>query len=69
MDNSLIEQFIDEDSGVFAISLVSDPAIEKDFIMLSKEVKLSIDKEKRLVTGAILVPDLPILRLTKDKEP
>lgn len=68
MDN-LIEQFIDDDSGVFAISLVSDPAIEKDFIMLSKEIKLSVNEEKRMVTGAILIPDLPILRLTADNEP
>ena len=68
MDN-LIEQIIDEESGVFAISLVSDPAIEEDFIMLSKEVKLSLNEEKRMVTGPILIPDLPIMRLTKDQEP
>lgn len=69
MEKKLIEQFIDDESGVFAISLVSNPAIEKDFIMLSETIKLSLNEEKRMVTGAILVPDLPILRLTQDNEP
>ena len=69
MDN-LIEQFVDEDSeGIFAISLVSNPAIERNFIALSKAVKLSLDNEKRLVTGAILVPDQPILRMDGEGNP
>ena len=58
--------------GVFAISLVEEPAIELDFVWLAKEknyepFKLAaVDEEKRILIGAALVPDFPILR--KDKE-
>jgi len=51
--------------GVFGISLVETPAIESNFIALSKqkEIKLStIDNDKRLLLGAVLVPDLEIYR-------
>ncbi|WP_353077343.1 hypothetical protein [Flavobacterium sp.] len=51
--------------GVFGISLVETPAIESNFIALSKQkqIKLStIDNEKRLLLGAVLVPDLEIYR-------
>ena len=61
----------DEDKdGVFAVSLVESPAIERDFIALSKhEVKLKvIDEDKRIVVGFALVPDKLIYRRIKDKE-
>lgn len=51
--------------GVFGISLVETPAIESNFIALSKQKKISlstIDSEKRLLIGAVLVPDLEIYR-------
>lgn len=51
--------------GVFGISLVETPAIESNFIALSKQkqIKLStIDNDKRLLLGAVLVPDLEIYR-------
>ena len=56
--------------GVFAVSLVEKPAIEKDFIALSKdEIKLKvIDEDKRIVVGFALVPDKKIYRRIKDKE-
>ena len=56
--------------GVFAVSLVEKPAIEKDFIALSKdEIKLKvIDEERRIVVGFALVPDKKIYRRVKDKE-
>lgn len=56
--------------GVFAVSLVERPAIEKDFIALSKdEIKLKvIDEDKRIVVGFALVPDKKIYRRVKDKE-
>ena len=68
----LIELFIGDDTdGVSAISFVSDPAIEKDFIALSKEkIQLQIsDQEKRIASGAILIPDLHILRHDDQGEP
>jgi hypothetical protein len=62
---NLVELILDDASeGVFAISLVRKPAIESDFLALSDaKVLLKIeDAEKRIVTGAILIPNLPILR-------
>jgi hypothetical protein len=49
---------------VFAISLVENPAIERDFLYFNKEeVKFaSIDEERRLVMGPILIPDKQIIR-------
>jgi len=53
-----------EEDGIFAISLVENPAIERDFLYFNKEeVKFSsIDEDKRLVMGPILVPDKQIIR-------
>lgn len=61
------ELFIDEtseDSGIQAISIVENPAIEIDFIALnSQEVKLAkVDEEKRILMGPILVPNKKIYR-------
>jgi len=53
----------DTGQGVYAISFVENPAIEKDWIHLSEEVQLqSIDKERRMVYGAALIPNKPIYR-------
>lgn len=52
--------------GVFAVSLVDIPAIEENWVALSKMEKVqlqSIDEEKRMVYGAVLVPDKLILRI------
>ena len=56
---------LDQESGVFAISIVNDPAIMSDFITLSNEdiVNMAaIDDNKRLLMGAVLIPDLLIPR-------
>ena len=53
------------DSDVFAISLVDEPAIESNFIYLSKEKPVQIcleTNEKHIVMGAVLIPDKPIYR-------
>jgi len=70
----LIELIIDEDmelSGIDAISIVESPAIEEDFIALKTEQKeykfAEVDKEKKIIMGAMLVPDKPIYR-NDDKE-
>ena len=55
----------EENEGVYAISLVSDPAIGVNFITLSKqkEIKLAtINEEKRILIGPILIPNQPIYR-------
>lgn len=65
----LIELIIDEEmelSGIDAISIVENPAIEEDFIALKTEQKeykfAEVDKEKKIIMGAMLVPDKPIYR-------
>ena len=53
------------DSDVYCISLVQDPAIESNFIYLSKEKPVQIcleTNEKHIVMGAVLIPDKPIYR-------
>jgi hypothetical protein len=60
-----------ETTGVYGISLVNDPAMESLWIALSKEqeVKLStVDQEKRIVCGAVLIPNKPIYRNQNGKE-
>lgn len=56
---------ISEDSDVYAISLVDEPAIESNFIYLSKEKPKQVfleSEEKHLLYGAVLIPDFPIYR-------
>ena len=61
-DLDIIELIIDENNledGIEAISLVESPAIEENFVALSRhkvEFK-SVDDEKRIVVGLALVPD------------
>jgi len=56
----------DLSKGIFAVSLVDDPAIEVPFIKLSKEkeldVKLSLNEDKKIVCGPVLIPDKRIYR-------
>ena len=71
----IVELIIDEkddQSGIDAISVVMSPAIEENFIHLSKhEILLKeIDAEKRILMGPALVPDKQIYRRndkTKDE--
>ena len=57
----------DEEDGVFANSLVSAPAIERDYVWLNKEIQFAaISDEKMLVAGPMLIPNKKILRLTED---
>jgi hypothetical protein len=70
---NLIELIIDdkeEMQGVEAISVVESPAIESDFVALkSEEIKLAeINKEKRILMGAVLIPEKPIYRRNGEDE-
>ena len=68
----IVELILDENSelGIEAISVVENPAIEEDFIALkSQEIKLAeVDKEKRILMGALLVPNKPIYRRSGEDE-
>ena len=74
MENlDIYELFIDEDSdfsGIEAISIVENPAIEEDFIALkAAEVKLTeVNKERRILMGAALVPNKEIYRRNSEGE-
>lgn len=62
--------FNDKIKGVFGISLVENPAMEGEFIALSKqEIKLAtIDEEKRELIGLVLEPNKPIYRNQNGEE-
>ena len=65
----VIELLIDEDNewgGINAISIVENPAIQEDFIALSKDesIKLAeVDTERKILMGAALIPDKKIIRM------
>jgi len=69
----IIELFIDENddvSGIEAVSIVENPAIEEDFVALkNQEFKFAeVNKEKRILMGAALIPNKPIYRKNEDNE-
>ena len=69
----IVELILDEeleDAGVEAISIVESGAIESDFVALnSQEIKLAeVDKEKKILLGALLIPNKPIYRMGDEGE-
>lgn len=70
----IVELIIDEDdmySGIDAISLVDSPAIEENFVALNKQKKYSfktVNNEKRILMGALLVPNKTIYRKDGNEE-
>lgn len=59
------------DSETYAISMVESPAIESDFVALSKEeeVKVFLESDERhMVYGAALIPDKDIYRNNGEQE-
>jgi hypothetical protein len=55
----------DETTGVYAVSLVDSPAIEVDWIKLSKEIvemEFSVSKDKQMLFGPLLIPNKLIYR-------
>ena len=71
-DKMVFELKIDDASmsGVYAISLVSSPAIEQNFVAFSsqKPIQLSINSDKRIVTGPVLIPNQYIYRIDERGE-
>lgn len=68
----IVKCVIDENGklGLTAMGLVDVPAIEENWVALSSEkVKLSsVDKERRMLYGAALIPEKLILRIDKNNE-
>ena len=65
---NIYELLIDENedySGVQAISIVENPAIQSDFVALADEKPVILartNEDKRILMGAALIPDKPIYR-------
>ena len=69
MDDKLPLYQVTVDSDVYAISLVDEPAIEVNYVHLKKDGKAKKvvfledeTKEKHMVVGPVLIPDMPIYR-------
>ena len=69
MDDKLPLYEVTVDSDVYAISLVDEPAIEVNYVHLKKDGKAKKvvfledeAKEKHMVVGPVLIPDMPIYR-------
>lgn len=68
---TFVMKFNKDTTGVYGISLVNDPAMEGMFVALNKQMQVSlktIDEEKRIVLGAVLVPDKLIYRNQNGKK-
>lgn len=56
--------------GVYALGLVYDPAMQDMFVSLKdEEIKLSMIEEKKMVFGAVLIPNKDILRVDGEGKP
>lgn len=69
----IVELILEEEqelAGIEAISVVESPAIEEEFIALkAEEIKLAeVNKEKRILMGALLIPNKPIYRRNGEDE-
>jgi hypothetical protein len=60
-----------DESGVDYIALVDTPAIMKNFMAFNEEkpkmVFKTADKDRRLVMGALMIPDLKIYRYSEER--
>ena len=68
----IVELILDDEeiTGIEAISVVENPAIEEEFIALkNEEIKhAEVSAEKRILLGALLIPNKPIYRRKGEEE-
>ena len=58
----------EDETGVDFVSLVDRPAIQKDFMAFSKRQRYAVqNEEKRIITGAAMIADLPIYRYDEQR--
>ena len=67
----IVELILDEENevtGIDAVSIVENGAIESNFVALAEqEIKLAkVDEDKRILMGAALIPSKPIFRKKGD---
>ena len=58
----------EENGGLEAVALVDAPAIERNWFAFNEEKPFSFkaDEERRIITGALMIADLPIYRKSKE---
>ena len=69
MANKIKKYKVGIDSETYAISLVSEPAIEETLVALEKQKEIQVqlaNEEKHMVYSAVLIPDKPIYRRSED---
>lgn len=52
----------DENMGVNFVALVDEPAIQRNFFAFDNQMRFAADKERRIITGALMIADMPIYR-------
>lgn len=55
----------DDETGITAISLVENPAVDKNFLCFEEQkelIKFSKDEAKHLISGVVMLADTPIYR-------
>lgn len=50
------------ESGVNYVALVDEPAIERNWFAFKKEFQFKADEERKIITGCLMIADLPIYR-------
>lgn len=67
--NCIVEDGVNDITGIYAISFVDSPANEVDFIALKQESKtpvyLNRDSQKQILTGVVLKPEQLIYRFSE----
>lgn len=58
----------DDEAEVTAVALVDFPAIEMNWQAFNSQYQFKADKEKRIISGALMVADLPIYRRDESGE-
>lgn len=51
-----------DETGMDAISLVENPAVEVDFLAFDKQETIKLSEEKHEITGVVCLADVPIYR-------
>jgi hypothetical protein len=52
----------DEAMGVNFVALVDEPAIQRNFFAFDNQMRFAADKERKIITGALMIADMPIYR-------
>lgn len=59
-----LASFLNPEEGIFDVSLVEDPAVQRDFVLFKEDtMNFSIqNEEERIISGVVMLADTPIYR-------